>query len=313
VRFFKVQQIQPASGSMRLKVWVRMSWYDNRLRWDPADYDGIDYVFMWADPRPTSDNSEIWLPDVQPYNAYHAMADTLDPVMLRVHSDGLVFFSRPGTLEIMCKFSGLVAFPFDTLKCQIEFGGWLMSADHQGILLGDGGSASPGDGYFFAEQEATSGTSYQEFTIGAVSSERVNYVYPCCPNEPWPVALYTVSLDRANNFYSVVIIMPTMIITVLSFAVFFLPPESADALGYGITIIVVVILMQVVMIDFLPICAELLWINYFILSNTFFCMLALFQSCVTIVIDNLEGSAYPAILSALGGTLGSLGSLLGCN
>jgi hypothetical protein len=42
-------------------------------------------------------------------------------------------------------------------------------------------------------------------------------------------------------------------------------------------------------------------------------MLALFQSCVTIVIDNLEGSAYPAILSALGGTLGSLGSLLGCN
>ena len=31
----------------------------------------------------------------------------------------------------MCKFSGLSNFPFDTLRCQIEFGGWLMSGGHQ--------------------------------------------------------------------------------------------------------------------------------------------------------------------------------------
>ena len=250
---------------------------------------------MWSDTRPTSMNSEIWVPDVAPYNSYYSMADTLDPAPLRVLSDGRVYLSRPGNLDVMCKFSGLVAFPFDVLKCQIEFGGWLMSAGHQGLLLGGGGTAVPGSGFQFAAQEATSGSSYQEFTIANVTAERVNYVYPCCPNEPWPAILYTVSLDRANSFYTVVIVLPTMIITVLSFAVFFLPPESGDALGYGITIIVVVILMQVVMIDFLPICAELLWINWFILSNTFFCMLSLFQSCMTIVVESLPETYYSMV------------------
>ena len=41
-----------------------------------------------------------------------------------VSSSGEVFLSRPGTLEVMCKFSGLVAFPFDKLICNVEFGGW---------------------------------------------------------------------------------------------------------------------------------------------------------------------------------------------
>ena len=113
-------------------------------------------------------------------------------------------------------------------------------------------------------------------------------MYACCPSEPWPGIIYTISLSRVQMFYNTVIIAPTIIITMLSFAVFFLPSNTIDALSYGITIIVVVILMQVVMIDMLPVCEEPLWINSFVLSNTGFCMLALIQSCVTIIIENLE-------------------------
>ena len=143
----------------------------------------------------------------------------------------------------MCKFSGLSAFPFDTLRCQLEFGGWLMSGGHQGIRL-------DGVGFSFSPQEATSGSSYQEYTIANVTAVLVNNVYPCCPNEPWPAVLYTVSLHRATSFYVLVIIAPTIIITLLSFAVFFLPTNAGDALGFGITIIVVVILMQVRLLAF---------------------------------------------------------------
>ena len=32
VRFFKVQEVKAAAGSMRIKVWVKMSWYDTRLQ-----------------------------------------------------------------------------------------------------------------------------------------------------------------------------------------------------------------------------------------------------------------------------------------
>ena len=63
-----------------------------------------------------------------------------------------------GSLEIMCKFSGIIMFPMDTLKCKTEVGGWMWSGINQGILL-DGPSYTfdMGDA-----QEETAGASYQE-------------------------------------------------------------------------------------------------------------------------------------------------------
>ena len=92
---------------------------------------------------------------------------------------------------------GLVAFPFDDLKCNMEFGGWGYSGGHQGIQLHNGG-------YALSKQEATSGASYQEYDIDSVSVELKVYTYDCCPSEPWDVVLYTVSLGRAQNFYVMV-------------------------------------------------------------------------------------------------------------
>ena len=54
-------------------------------------------------------NQEIWLPDVQPYNALAGFPDTLDYAMVKVDYKGKAFYSRPGMLEVMCKFSGLGA------------------------------------------------------------------------------------------------------------------------------------------------------------------------------------------------------------
>ena len=76
--------------------------------------------------------------------------------------------------------------------------------------------------------------------------------YACCPNDPYPYVTYVFTLERASNFYWIVIIAPTMVVTVLSFAVFFAPTESADALGYGITVLVVVFLMQIVLMEVRP-------------------------------------------------------------
>jgi len=43
-----------------------------------------------------------------------------------------------------------------------------------------------------------------------------------------------------------------------------------------------------VLMDVLPICGEVLWIDTFIIINILFCMLALLQSCFTIVIENVD-------------------------
>jgi len=281
LRIFKVIAVKPADGAMELKVWLRMYWQDERLSWDPAKYGNITKTHFWGDPAPTSGNSQIWIPDIQPYNGLKGIVATLDPAYARVEHTGDIFFSRPGTMNVMCKFSGLTAFPFDELKCGFEFGGWAWSGEQQGILL-------KGLGYDFSAQEATQGSTYQEYTVSNVSVVRVNYEYPCCPSEPWPVTVYTVSLKRATSFYVVVIIVPTIIVTMLSFVVFWAPSSSADALGFGITVIVVVILMQVVLIDLLPVCGEILWVDIFVSVSYTFCMMSLFQSALVILIETNE-------------------------
>ena len=73
------------------------------------------------------EESEIWLPDFVPYNAYRSFGETMESVQARVGSDGDVFWSRPGTLDLLCRFSGFVAFPFDELSCAAEIGGWTLS------------------------------------------------------------------------------------------------------------------------------------------------------------------------------------------
>jgi hypothetical protein len=108
LRFFKVESVLAADGRMTLKVWMRTSWTDERLRWNPDEWGGVTQLhFLGASLPAGAEVTEIWLPDVQPYNAFTGIHNTLDPAFAVVQSDGGVFFSRPGMLDVMCKFSGL--------------------------------------------------------------------------------------------------------------------------------------------------------------------------------------------------------------
>ena len=111
VRFFKVEAVQPAVGLMAVKVWWKMWWSDLRLSWDPAAYGGITEIKFHASTFSDPETSDIWLPDVTVYNAVNGLMHSLDPAMASVYSDGTVFWSRPGMLSLMCRFSGLVMFP----------------------------------------------------------------------------------------------------------------------------------------------------------------------------------------------------------
>ena len=254
IRIFKVQGIDASLGQMRLKVWVRMSWYDTRLSWDPADYGNITTTHFRTQHATNAENTEIWLPDVQLYNANIGNEFSLDTALAVVTSDGFVFWSRPGLLDTLCKFSGLVAFPHDVLSCAMEWGGWTYSGGFQGVRLS-------GQGYSEINSEDTAGSShtavssmlcdlrfcdlnlhqtnqalvaevcraqlprYQEYSIEGVSVQTRTSVYDSYPSEPWTIVKYTVKLGRASFYYSLLIIFPTVLITYLSFGVFFMSHE----------------------------------------------------------------------------------------
>jgi hypothetical protein len=99
LRVFKIQEANPAEGTMRLKVWLRQMWVDQRLAWDPAEYEGVSKipVRMRMDEQVT----EIWRPDILLYNSLEGVQVSLGDVYADVNSDGSIFFSQPGMFEVI--------------------------------------------------------------------------------------------------------------------------------------------------------------------------------------------------------------------
>ena len=93
------------------------------------------------------------------------------------------------------RFSGLVAFPFDSLKCAMEWGGWILSDGFQGVELTESGFTS-------AHSEDTAGMSYQEYSIDQVTVSLKTTYYDVSPEHPWTILKYTIELRLASDVAS---------------------------------------------------------------------------------------------------------------
>ena len=98
--------------------------------------------------------------------------------------------------------------------------------------------------------------------------------YPCCEDEPWTQLWIVFHIQRASNYYILLIEMPSIVITVLSFGQFWMDASAIGArLGFGATMFLTSYVLQSVSGDSLPRCGELLWVNYFNVLNLTFCVL----------------------------------------
>ena len=84
-------------------------------------------------------------------------------------------WSRPGVMDVLCKFSGLVGFPFDTLRCKFELGGWILSGWQQGIHLKAPSIVhaedATGAGWVMEGKQATAGQAYTQHFIQSVEAK----------------------------------------------------------------------------------------------------------------------------------------------
>ena len=264
--FFKLNTVDVASGHLEIKCWLRLNWYDTQLRWTPAEWDGVTQLFFHASSFAAPGDTDIWLPDVTPYSALEGFMASFDPAFALVNNEGYVQWSRPGMLKLMCRYSGLVNFPSDTLSCAFDMGGWFISGAYQGIIPGGAGADlttnTSGPGYQLAADwnsivSAKTGAraftchiaphgqrqqhlvhsfrlsppaclrivGYQENRISSINVRPWVSTYDCCPNEPWPQLTYTIILERYTFFYLNFTLLPSVIFSLVSFAVFFMSFE----------------------------------------------------------------------------------------
>ena len=125
----------------------RQIWTDKRLSYDYQCYGGMDVMEVHA-AAGTLENTLIWTPDIELYNHEAAVwgENILGARLAFVYScwDGAptrggcghVFWSRPGVMTALCRYSGLLNFPNDDLSCDLEFAGWTIDGRWQtGLVL----------------------------------------------------------------------------------------------------------------------------------------------------------------------------------
>ena len=173
IKFFKLESITTAEGSMRLHVWVYHSWRDERLRWNPLEHGRVSSLYF---SNPYLEEPEIWLPDITTFNARANPDEIYEKAYQQVWWNGDVKWVRPGVLDILCTFSGLVAFPYDRLRCVFEMGGWALSGFHEGINLDNatGGVIFP-DG----SNTGIAGGVYQEYKVHTTGRTRIHGIRMC--------------------------------------------------------------------------------------------------------------------------------------
>jgi len=170
-----------AKNLLSTTAWLRMSWMDFRLKWDPDMYGGIETVKIPA--------SKLWTPDIEIYTeasyTSRSIKERLSSTLAVIYSSGFVLFIPPLTFQTRCEDSG----PVGSFSCTIKAGSWTYDGFHlslQGfnnltsLNLDDMSRNSP---YLVTSQEG--------------NALKTKY-YPCC-SEPYMSMEYNFTVQSAKD------------------------------------------------------------------------------------------------------------------
>ncbi|KAH3830114.1 acetylcholine receptor subunit alpha-type unc-63-like [Dreissena polymorpha] len=224
-------------------LWLRHEWVDNRLRWDPNKYGGIQMTFI--------PSGELWRPDIVLYNNADGEFHVTLLTNAKVYNTGLIVWEPPAIYKAYCPIN-VEYFPFDQQECFMKFSSW--TYDGRQIDL----QHVSGPGVWEHDQMVIpKGVDlcdyYQnvEWDIINVTARRKEKFYPCCP-EPYPDITFNITIRRRTLFYTINLIMPCVAISCLTVLVFYLPSASGEKIVLAISILLALTVFFLLLSDINP-------------------------------------------------------------
>lgn len=309
INFFKLHTINLQTSLLAFAAWIRQEWYDDRLWYDYQCYGGVDYFEVQAEPG-SIENSVIWAPDIELYNNDEPIwMGSVGARNAQIYSCwsgnptrggcGYIFFSRPGVLKALCKYEGIVEFPFDKASCELELAPFGLDGRWQDVIprKKDGGVAWLTKPNTLAVAGLTAGSKYQDYKIEYITCKRNVVFYDCCPNAPWPDLVYTVSFKRSTSYYVVALLYPGIMLVIVSWITFWMDPAVGERLNYGMIVFLAMIANMVTANSLMPICNEKTVMDYVSIINLWFTALALLETGLVLHLYYLEADSWTEALT----------------
>ena len=242
----QIERVDLLHGKLDLHVWLRMAWTDQRLRWNAADSQLTELRVPAA---------RLWMmPDLGLLNGEMSSSKFFFPTRpldVTLHRNGTVVSSRLVKLSVLCSFTGIRRFPGDTLKCTILFGSPGIDASQQDLawgaialrVMGESGDRTDnvfGPDLFQGDEYKKDFLEYSivNDTWGRIMNDTKysHGEFPFAPGTNFTVLELELPIRRHVKFYHMKVIFWTMLLTYLTFGVFYAHPKAINRQHFSATL-----------------------------------------------------------------------------
>ncbi|XP_062704739.1 neuronal acetylcholine receptor subunit alpha-2-like [Aedes albopictus] len=180
-----------------INVWIRLSWQDQFLVWDPREHTGIKDLMV--------DSKDIWLPDMMPYSAYYSnnLDATCTSPKCSVLFNGEVRCIPACDYHSLC-YTDFTNWPFDRMNCTIRFGMWAEYANEVDFTA---------DGMSFISNQTN---SHNQWIITATNVSKHTDPSDINGTTIYPSVVYNFILERHSGVHCAIILTPAFVMISLN-------------------------------------------------------------------------------------------------
>ncbi|XP_014813581.1 PREDICTED: neuronal acetylcholine receptor subunit alpha-6 isoform X1 [Calidris pugnax] len=230
VAITQLTNVDEVNQIMETNLWLRHIWNDYKLRWDPREYDGIEFVRVPAD--------KIWKPDIVLYNNAVGDFQVEGKTKALLRYDGMITWTPPAIFKSSCPMD-ITFFPFDHQNCSLKFGSWTYDKAKIDLLI-IGSKVDMNDFWENSEWEIVDASGYKH-----------DIKYNCC-EEIYTDITYSFYIRRLPMFYTINLIIPCLFISFLTVLVFYLPSDCGEKVTLCISVLLSLTVFLLVITETIP-------------------------------------------------------------
>lgn len=157
---------------------------------------------------------------------------------LMVQSDGNVTWLSSVIFKSSCSIN-VRYFPFDEQVCELIFASWTFDMLRLNLDINT------------AEGDSTNYIKNGEWHLVNLIATRRLKKYSCCV-ELYPEVIYTLTIRRRPLFYVFNMVFPCLLITLVAFLGFYLPPDCSEKVSIGITTLLSITVFLMLVAESMP-------------------------------------------------------------
>ncbi|WKX92421.1 hypothetical protein Q1695_010445 [Nippostrongylus brasiliensis] len=223
MQLFLLINVDEKDQVMHTNVWLTLKWHDFQMRWNPVNYGEIKEIRVSPD--------KVWMPDIVLFNNADGNYEVSFMCNVVINYQGDMLWVPPAIYKSSCIID-VEFFPFDEQVCTLVFGSWTYNENE--IKLE------------FEQAEWADLSVYGPSSIWDVIDAPASLVNKRSRIE------FQVRIRRKTLFYTVVLIIPTVLTAFLSMAVFFLPTDSGEKMTLTTSILLSIVVFLLLVSKILP-------------------------------------------------------------